>query len=289
MRPVLIAALFALFAAPALAQKGDLTTDQGLSYHAWLPRDFASHHHDVPLILFSHGFGGCAQQSRTLTQALADHGYAVLAPNHKDHACERHTTGMLGGMWSMMTGHGPDVSFGDDEKWNATTEVSRRDDMQALLAYALSHAPYREGVDPAHIALMGHSLGGYTVLGLAGAWDSWRDPRFKAVLALAPFATPYLDQHRLGEISIPVMFQGGSDDRLVRLQTVKASFTEARAPKYLVVLKGAGHFSFTELNRDYQKTIAAYAVAFFDRELLHKPAPLLDEPAAGQVADYRHD
>jgi predicted dienelactone hydrolase len=136
---------------------------------------------------------------------------------------------------------------------------------------------------------MGHSLGGYTVLGLAGAWDSWRDPRFKAVLALAPFATPYLDQHRLGEIAMPVMFQAGSDDRLVKLKTVQASFAEARAPKYLVVLKGAGHFSFTELNRDYQKTIAAYAVAFFDRELLHKPAPLLTEPASGQVADYRHD
>src|SRR3954470_9445885 len=71
-----------------------LKTDRGLTYCAWLPKDFASRRHDVPLILFSHGFGGCAQQSNTLTQSLADAGYAVLAPNHKDEGCERYLGNM---------------------------------------------------------------------------------------------------------------------------------------------------------------------------------------------------
>src|SRR5262245_15676254 len=42
-----------------------------------------------PVIIFSHGFGGCATQSRFLTEALAERGYWVFAPNHKDASCGR--------------------------------------------------------------------------------------------------------------------------------------------------------------------------------------------------------
>jgi predicted dienelactone hydrolase len=290
MRLLLIAALSFLTAAPALAApvQPTLTTDSGLTYSAWLPKDFARHHHDVPLILFSHGFGGCAQQSRTLTQALADAGYAVLAPNHKDKGCKRYTTGMAAGLWKMMTGRGPDKSFGDDAAWSASTEVSRRDDIEALLYFALNHAPYKNAIDASRIGLMGHSLGGYTVLGLAGGWPQWRDTRFKAVLALAPFSTPFVDKGTLGKITIPVMYMGGTKDRLIEPALVSKSFAMTGAPKYLVMLNGAGHFAFTELSRTYQATIVAYAIGFFDKSLRARPAPQLDRPASGQVALVQH-
>jgi predicted dienelactone hydrolase len=299
MRSLLIAAVALLAAAlpaqaaPVYAQKPTLTTDTGLTYSEWLPKDFAARHRDVPLIVFSHGFGGCAQQSGTLTQALADAGYAVLAPNHKDHACERYMNGTLSALWAMITGDGPDVSFGDDDKWNDTTEAGRRNDMEALLNYALSHAPYKDAIDPARIALMGHSLGGYTVLGLAGGWSSWRDPRFKAVLALAPYDAPFLDKQTLGAITVPAMYMTGTKDSYVEPQLVTQGYDMThhdgtQAPKYLVVLRDADHFAYTELEKTYQQTIASYAVAFFDHALLHKPAPLLEQPASGQVADYRH-
>lgn len=35
-----------------------------------------------PVIIFSHGFHGCATQSRFLTEAFASAGYLVFAPNH---------------------------------------------------------------------------------------------------------------------------------------------------------------------------------------------------------------
>jgi predicted dienelactone hydrolase len=38
-----------------------------------------------PLILFSHGFGGCNTQSEFLMHALAKAGYLVLAPNTRSH------------------------------------------------------------------------------------------------------------------------------------------------------------------------------------------------------------
>src|SRR5262249_50737210 len=40
-----------------------------------------------PVIVFSHGFHGCATQSRFLMEALASAGYLVLAPNHRDATC----------------------------------------------------------------------------------------------------------------------------------------------------------------------------------------------------------
>ena len=290
MRLLLIATLALLTAAPALAAPvvPTLKTDRGLTYSEWLPRNFSAHHHDVPLILFSHGFGGCAQQSRSLTQALADAGYAVLAPNHKDKGCKRYTTGLAAGLWKMMTGRGPDKSFGDDATWDAGTEISRRDDMEALLDFALTHAPYKAAVDPARIGAMGHSLGGYAVLGLAGAWPQWRDGRIKAVLALAPFSTPFVDKGTLRKITIPVMYMGGTKDRLIAPDTVARSYAMTAAPKYLVMLQGGGHFAFTELSRSYQATIATYAIGFFDKSLHTKPAPQLDRPASGQVARFDH-
>src|SRR4029078_10886352 len=40
-----------------------------------------------PLIVFSHGWGGCATQSVFLTEQLARAGYVVAAPNHQDAGC----------------------------------------------------------------------------------------------------------------------------------------------------------------------------------------------------------
>ena len=265
-----------------------LTTDKGLTYRAWLPKDFESRHHDVPLILFSHGFGGCAQQSHTLTQALADAGYAVLAPNHRDEGCERY----LGNLAAALGAGGlhPEKPFTQPAAWDETTEINRHDDMQALLAFALSHAPYKDAIDPDRVAAMGHSLGGYTVLGLAGGWDVWRDPRIRCVLALSPFMSPYVVHHRMGDIAVPVMYQTGTRDiGIAPVLLNKGGYAETRAPKYLVELRGAGHFAWTELNPLFQRTVAAYAIAFFDRELRDAPAPLLDQVAGHQVARYRHD
>jgi len=263
-----------------------LKTDTGLTYRVWLPKDFAHRRHDVPLILFSHGFGGCSEQSRTLTQALADAGYAILAPNHKDEGCSRFRGGLMG---ALEAGNlRPEQPFTDPGAWTPATEKSRREDIQALLDFAVSQAPYKDAIDPGRVALMGHSLGGYAALGLAGGWDSWRDPRFKCVLALSPYIGPFVMQERMGAIAVPVMYQTGTRDIGIGPMLLKrGGYDRTRARKYLVELKGAGHFAWTELNPVFQKTIADYAIAFFDRELRGLAAPLLDAAPSGQVAQYR--
>ena len=264
-----------------------LHTDSGLTYRAWLPVGFAKHKGDVPLIIFSHGFGGCAQQSYTLTKALAAAGYAVLAPNHKDEGCERYMGNVAAALGAGSLR--PEKPFTQPRAWSDETERSRRDDILALLDFALNHAPYKDAIDPQHIAAMGHSLGGYAVLGLAGAWPKWRDTRIKCVLALSPYAAPFVATGQLSKVAVPVMFQTGTRDIGIAPALLKqGGFSQIRGEKYLVVLRGAGHFAWTELNPEFQETIARYAVAFFDRELLHKSSPLLDKGAEGQVSDYRH-
>ncbi|HKF25924.1 MAG TPA: hypothetical protein VKB24_08105, partial [Candidatus Acidoferrum sp.] len=114
-----------------------------------------------------------------------------------------------------------------------------------------------------------HSLGGYTALGLAGGWSSWKDPRFKAVLALSPYCSPFLAGRRLAEIGIPVMYQGGTRDSGITptLKKTAGAYEQTKKPKFYVELDGAGHLAWTDLNRAYASSIDAYSVAFFDASL----------------------
>src|SRR2546421_147846 len=67
----------------------------------------------------------------------------------------------------------------------------------------------------------GHSLGGYTVLGLAGGWPSWKLPEVKAVLALSPYCSPLAQKGRLSAIKVPVMYQGGTRDLGITPSVIK--------------------------------------------------------------------
>ena len=119
------------------------------------------------------------------------------------------------------------------------------------------------------------SLGGYTALGLAGAWAKWKDARVKAVLALSPYCTPFINQHTLSGITVPVMYQGGTRDFDITpyVKKLGGAFDQTPAPKFYVELDGAGHFAWTDLRAAYHATIDAYSVAFFDAYLKGKPFP----------------
>jgi predicted dienelactone hydrolase len=138
-----------------------------------------------------------------------------------------------------------------------------------------------------HVGIAGHSLGGYTVLGLAGGWASWKDPRVKAVLALSPYCSPFLGRARLKDVSVPVMYQGGTRDFGITptVKKTQGAFDQSRAPKFYVELDGAGHFAWTDLNRAYVSTIDAYSVAFFDAYLKDYKDGLAKLMKAGRPKD----
>ena len=83
-------------------------------------------------------------------------------------------------------------------------------------------------IDHSRVALVGHSLGGYRVLALAGAWPTWRKKGIAAVVALAPFAQPFgLGATPFG-IDVPVLFQAGSRDHLTPESVVRARVQQDR-------------------------------------------------------------
>ncbi len=212
-----------------------------------------------PVLIFSHGFDGCNTQSTFLMEALAQSGYAIFAPNHQDADC-----GMM--IWPTR----PDAPFRDPSDWTENTYKDRRDDIRKLLD-ALSADPRYSAApfDWNHVGLVGHSLGGYTVLGLAGAWPSWKDSRIKAVLALSPYAAPFVLHHRLEGIGVPVMYQGGTRDIGITPSIKKrdGAYDQTRSAKYFVEFDGAGHLAWTDLRDSDQAVIVEYSRGFLGHTL----------------------
>jgi len=243
-----------------------------------------------PVVVFSHGFGGCNTQSVFLMEALAQAGYLVVAPNHADASC--------GSARKARSGrHGPEEPFQKADDWSDATYKDRRADIEAVLDGVLSEKTFQGvRVDSGRVGIAGHSLGGYTALGVAGAWTSWKDPRFKAVLALSPFNTPFLRKGSLDHMNVPVMYQGGTLDLGITptVRKPKGAYDRSTAPKYFVEFQGAGHLAWTGLNPRFHAVINRYSLAFFDRYLGGKGnaaslAGLFEKPTPAGVSFVRSD
>jgi len=237
-----------------------------------------------PLVIFSHGFTGCNTQSTFLMEALARAGYLVVAPNHNDARC---------GTGTERGSLHPQDPFQDATAWSDATYRDRYKDIEAVLDAVLSKERF-DGVpiDRNRVGIAGHSLGGYTALGMAGAWPSWKDPRIKAVLALSPYCSPYLDHSSLA-LGVPVMFQGGTLDFGITpfVRRPEGAFDQSSTPAFYMELDGAGHFAWTDLNPKFHSLIDTYSIAFFDRYLKSLSpdplAPLLKSPYAGGISAAR--
>jgi len=98
-----------------------------------------------PLILLSHGFGGTASGLGWLGTALAVHGFIAVAVDHP----------------------------GNNALEDSTVEGSslfwlRAVDLSAVISAMLDDKVFGSQIDPARIGAAGHSLGGYTVIAVAG-------------------------------------------------------------------------------------------------------------------------
>jgi predicted dienelactone hydrolase len=208
------------------------------------------------VLIFSHGFGGCATGVRYLMKALAKHGYWVFAPQHKDGSCTRRMAGR------------PEEPFRDAVHWSDHTYSERRDDILALEGALKVDRRFAAKLDFSQLGYLGHSLGGYTVLGLAGAWPSWMSaPKPRAVLAMSPYVEPFLSHGTFGTVDVPVMLQGGTVDFGITPSLTRAggAYDALKAPKYLAVFTGARHLSWGNVgSADLHTAIITGAIAFLD-------------------------
>jgi len=258
-----------------IAAAGEETLDLGgVRTTVWSDADATG---ALPVLVFSHGFHGCATQSRFLMTAFASAGYLVLAPNHRDATCNGGRAGWL---------DRPAQPFDRPDAWTDAVYRDRADDIRTVVDALGRDARLRDRADLHRLGLVGHSLGGYTVLGLSGAWPSWRLDGVKAVLALSPYSTPFIVHRTLAHLAAPVMFQGGSWDFGITPFVIApdGAFEQAPSPKYYVEFEYAGHFAWTDVRDIDHDAIVSYSVAFMNHYLKAQPADALLRPDQRIVA-----
>ncbi len=245
-----------------------------------------------PLVVFSHGFGGCGTQSLFFTEELARHGYVVAAPDHQDALCSVDGNSPSGTNFNFTI-----PNFLNPATWTDQTEVDRRADLGSLIDQLLQHPQFGPVIDSTKIGAAGHSLGGYSVLGLGGAWPSWKDSRIKAVLTFAPYVAPLLINQRLTLVNVGVMYQTAQFDVLVPPAQVAGAYTISNPPRFFLELVGGSHYEWTNLvclgtgtirnclqSKSNAALIDAYGIAFFDQYLKGSTQPLITGTGPGLAA-----
>lgn len=213
-----------------------------------------------PLVVVSHGMYGNTQNQAWLGSALARRGYIVAMVNHP-------------GTSSFL--RDPDQAR---ELWDRPVDVSR------LISFLIGDSDYRDRIDPARIFAAGHSLGGFTVMLLAGAeFDpkrhasvcsgdhlpivcdvlaGWsvaetdadrkemarprKDARLAGAISLDLGGTPVLSRASLAAVDIPVLVLGSQRADMLN-QDVESRALAAALPQDRVrhlELEDAGHFDF---------------------------------------------
>jgi len=276
LRQVALCAAVLLAAMPAAAATEESTRIGGIDVVVWQP--VGDNHQDkLAVVVFSHALYLCPTQSRYLTSALADAGYLVIAPRHIDSACSPSISPSL---WRM--------SAKPSMLWSDKDYRDRADDIRAVVDALPNDSRYEGIINLDQLALMGHSLGGYTVLGLGGAWPSWRLNGVRAIVALTPYLLPFELSEGLRHVSAPVMYETGTLDPLFTVPLEQFGYDETPPPKYLVKIPWANHMAWTDFGMSDRGAIFSYLIAFLDRYVKDAPkAPLLHATLPGVVSLWR--
>jgi predicted dienelactone hydrolase len=209
-----------------------------------------------PLVVLSHGLGGNALNLDWLAPTLAAHGMIVAAINH------------------------PGTTSGDLDPRALGTIWTRPDDISRTITALLADPGFGPRIDAHRIAVVGHSLGGYTALAVAGVRlargrmgahcadhgdegcdvpvvrkarlvvpddryeASHRDPRVAAVVAMAPGLTPAMTADSIAAIAVPVLLVAGAHDATIPIAHLRALAAGLPASAAFAELPDGNHYDF---------------------------------------------
>jgi predicted dienelactone hydrolase len=181
-----------------------------------------------PLILLSHGNGGTASALAWLATALAAHGFVVVAVNHPgNNALEDYTVEGFSLWWLRAV------------------------DLSAVIDAMLNDKVFGSRIDPARIGAAGHSLGGYTVIAIAGGITNparlqafCRSPAADASCELLP-PTSDMRQKSVAHLSSDPDFRQryGKAGNSYRDERVRAVFALAPGPGPVFTPESLGKIS----------------------------------------------
>jgi predicted dienelactone hydrolase len=192
-----------------------------------------------PLVVLSHGTGGSHLLYRTLAAHLARRGFVVALPEHPRN---NRNDNSLAGTDALLE--------------------SRPRHLRLAMDWAYGDEALGPRLMPGTVAVVGHSIGGYTALALAGG-RPWAGPhevpdgqphpiavtadeRVRALVLLAP-ATPWFDvPEGLRDVRIPILLvTGGQDEHTSAWHAqVLLRGLPPETPVEHHVEPGAGHYSF---------------------------------------------
>jgi dienelactone hydrolase len=174
-----------------------------------------------PLIVFGHGYAVTPAPYSSLLDTWTKAGYIVAAP-----------------VFPLENANAPGGP-------NENDLPNQPGDMSLVISSLLrpatpAAAKIASLMDPRHIAVSGQSDGGDTAL--AVAYDpSVRDPRVTAAVILSGMEDPFAHQFAMPADGPPLLAIQGTADTINPPATTHAFFDGASAPKYLLMLVGAGH------------------------------------------------
>jgi predicted dienelactone hydrolase len=225
----------------------------------------------LPLIVFSHGFGGNRDDYAYLGKGWSEAGYVVILPTHAD--SDRAALNLKS------------LKKVKDPQWTFDQQVERTADV----AYVISsinqierEIPSLSGrIDLSHIGASGHSEGAGTALLLGGATAGptggarrvFRDQRVSAVIAMSPQGPGEegFNDQSWNDIRIPTMTMSGTKDSGVGNESppwrVEPYQHMPPGDKYHALLNGARHLSFALAGPRFRSCILSVTTAFWDSYL----------------------
>jgi len=253
-----------------------------------------------PLVIYSHGAGGCGIMGATYAEALAEAGFVVAAPDHGDEFQVARSDGSLPADAQRVR---------EWVRWATARSRARYDgrpslkfahrpaELSATITFLLEQSADPDSdlhglIDADRIGAMGVSFGAWTTQAVAGFHGLFRDERIKAAVPIAGNVLP--GPGSFANIKIPVMMIFGEKETVALLDRTTPPKTDgmlreyetANPPKFLVGIRGARHLDFgptgvlggrprgdstssAEVRRNdpVAATVNRYSIAFFRRYL----------------------
>ena len=184
-----------------------------------------------PLVIFSHASRQHRRSASFLCSHLASYGYFVCAMDHSEVVAPE------------MAGPEGETAEQKSARFDAVIG-SRVPDACFLLDRVLDVEPFP--IDAGCVGIVGHSFGGWTALESAGA-----DPRFRAVVALAPAGASNPKPGILPAVlnyrwRAPMLLLAAEDDAMLPLAGMNEIFDRTLAPKLMVTLRRSDHLHFLD-------------------------------------------